>query len=282
MSEGSWTDDILLKLLNIVVYFTFLGSNIYTIAAPHDIYYSGKETYFTPAPWTFLIWTLIHLLLLGTIVYQFTAAGKKVVIDGSLMALCLARCPKCNLRQPLGDAPLRRGLYLRALRQQHCNVANPLANSGQHIYYIVKKHHAPLNTGDEIFVHLPFSLWHGWTTVLVVLTAFEAFGVNAVSETAGVWTKVFVFLALFFLEGTAAAYAFTSVEGDLPASIAIMWSLFGVFAEQKDPFVHWSSLAFAVLSAFCVVKGIWGMYRRFTTTVVLIEDEERGPLLGGR
>lgn len=45
-----------LQLLNIVVYFAFLGSNIYTIAAPHDIYYSGKETYITPAPWAFLIW----------------------------------------------------------------------------------------------------------------------------------------------------------------------------------------------------------------------------------
>lgn len=44
------------QLLNIVVYFAFLGSNIYTIAAPHDIYYSGKETYITPAPWAFLIW----------------------------------------------------------------------------------------------------------------------------------------------------------------------------------------------------------------------------------
>ena len=49
-------------------------------------------------------------------------------------------------------------------------------------------------SGD--FVHLPFSLYHGWTTVLVVLTAFEAFGNNANTEHAGVWTKVFVFLAL--------------------------------------------------------------------------------------
>lgn len=53
-----------------------------------------------------------------------------------------------------------------------------------------------MNTADEIFVHLPFSLWHGWTTVVVVLTAFEAFGINALTEPAGVWTKVSVFLAL--------------------------------------------------------------------------------------
>ncbi|KAF8556932.1 hypothetical protein OG21DRAFT_1475780 [Imleria badia] len=271
MAEGSWTDDILLKLLNIVVYFAFLGSNVYTIAAPHDIYYSGKETYLTPAPWVFLIWTLIHLLLLGTIVYQFTAPGKKVIIDGISWRFAL-----------LGAL---NSIYVNLWASHHYVVAFILAlfvsSTVTHIYYTVKKHHTPLNTGDEIFVHLPFSLWHGWTTVLVVLTAFEAFGANALTETAGVWTKVFVFLALFFLEGTAAAYAFTSVEGDLPASIAITWSLFGIFAHQGDPFVHWTSLAFAILSAFCVAKGIWGLYRRFTVGVVLLADEERAPLIPG-
>jgi hypothetical protein len=82
-----------------------------------------------------------------------------------------------------------------------------------HIYYIVKKYHEPSSAGDELFVHLPFSLYHGsstssiahhvslsyspgWTTVLVVLTGFEAFGTNALVHPAGVWTKVFVFLGL--------------------------------------------------------------------------------------
>jgi hypothetical protein len=31
------------------------------------------------------------------------------------------------------------------------------------------------------------------------MTAFEAFGVNALSHPAGVWTKVFVFLALYVM-----------------------------------------------------------------------------------
>ena len=66
----------------------------------------------------------------------------------------------------------------------------------QHIYYIVKKYHSAVSCGDEIFVHLPFSLWHGWTTVLVILSLFQAFGVDAITHPAGVWTKIFVFLAL--------------------------------------------------------------------------------------
>ncbi|KAH9008773.1 hypothetical protein EDB85DRAFT_1818756, partial [Lactarius pseudohatsudake] len=30
-----------------------------------------------------------------------------------------------------------------------------------HIYYVVKKSHSPTNLMDELFVHLPFSLYHG-------------------------------------------------------------------------------------------------------------------------
>lgn len=75
MSDPSWTDGILLKvgicrflvsarqltcglaqIVNVIVYLLFLGSNVYTVAAPNDIYYTGKETYLTPAPWAFLVW----------------------------------------------------------------------------------------------------------------------------------------------------------------------------------------------------------------------------------
>jgi hypothetical protein len=46
----------LLQIVNVIAYFFFLGSNIYTVASPEGIYYTGKETYITPAPWAFLIW----------------------------------------------------------------------------------------------------------------------------------------------------------------------------------------------------------------------------------
>ena len=52
----TWKDGIFLKVINIIVYVVFLGSNIYTIASPTSIYFNGKETYITPAPWAFLIW----------------------------------------------------------------------------------------------------------------------------------------------------------------------------------------------------------------------------------
>lgn len=59
-----------------------MGSNAYSLTGGAGAYYHGKETYITPAPFAFLIWSVIHLLMLGTIIYQFFDAGKAVIIDG--------------------------------------------------------------------------------------------------------------------------------------------------------------------------------------------------------
>ena len=52
------------------------------------------------------------------------------------------------------------------------------------------------NFSDEIFLHLPISLYHGWTVALVFLSAFETFGVDALTQPAGPWTKASVFFSL--------------------------------------------------------------------------------------
>jgi len=271
MADYSWKDGIFLKIVNVVVYILFLGSNIYT-ASSLEKYFSAPVTYITPAPWAFLIWTVIHFLLLGTVIYQFFPAGKHVIIDG------------ISWRFPL--LAVLNAIYVNLWAAHHYVWAFVfslfVSSAVTHIYYVVKKHHVSQSLADELLVHLPFSLYHGWTTVLVVLTAFEAFGVSAVDHPAGVWTKVLVFLALFFLEGTAATYAFSTPEGDLPASIAIAFSLFAIFAEQTSSgFVHWSALVFAILALLWVIKGFWGLSVKIRGGSLRLEDEERGPLVGG-
>ncbi|KAF7797874.1 hypothetical protein EIP86_009080 [Pleurotus ostreatoroseus] len=269
----SWKDGIFLKIVNVLVYFLFLGSNIYTVAGPSEIYWTGKETYLTPAPWVFLIWSVIHFLLLGTIIYQFTEAGHHSIIEG------------VSWRFPL--LGVLNAIYVNLWASHHYIWAFVFAllvsSTVTHIYYIVKKFHESANTSDEIFVHLPFSLYHGWTTVLVVLSAFTAFGRNALTHDAGIWTKVFVFLALFFLEATAAAYAFSSPEGDLPAGIAIALFLWAVFAHQtSDAFIHWSALAFACLALVWVGKAAIALGLKIARGGSGISlDEERAPLVHG-
>ncbi|CUA71301.1 hypothetical protein RSOLAG22IIIB_09475 [Rhizoctonia solani] len=268
---GDWKDGILLKIANVLVYFAFLGSNIYTVAGPEGAYRSGKETYFTPAPYAFAIWSLIHLLLLGYIIYQFTENGKKTIVDG------------IGWRFPL--LAIVNTVYVNVWTKGHYVIAFIFAlfvsSTVSHIYYVVKKHHSSESLNDELWIHLPFSLYHGWTTVLIIVTAFEAFGVNALTHPAGVFTKVFVFLGLLFLEATAAAYAFQSEEGDIGGAIAITWSLFAIFEHQRSSrFVHWAALAFAIISLFSVLKSLYARTFARRGSGVL-HDEERAPLVAG-
>jgi hypothetical protein len=268
-SETSWKDGLFHKIINVLVYFFFLGSNIYTVAAPGNVYGSARETYVMPAPWVFLIWSLIHLLLLGTIVYQFFPLGKQVIIDGISWRFALL-----GILNAVYVSLWARHYYVLAFI-----FALFVSSAVTHIYYSIKKHHVASSLCEELFVHLPFSLYHGWTTVLVVLTAFEAFGVDAAKHAPGVWTKIFVFLALLFLEATAAGYAFSSKEGDLFASIAIAWALFGIFAHQtSSPFIHWTALVFAVFTLLWVAKGVWGLGTKIHTSrgAIRLDDAEAG------
>jgi len=271
---GEWKQGLALKIVNVVCYLLFLGSNIYIVASPQTFYISSKQTFITPAHWAFLVWSLIHLLLLGTVIYQFiTKHAKEVIIDGIGFRFAL-----------LG---VLNAIYFSVWMSHHYVVAFIFAlfvsATVSQIYYIVKKNHTAESITDELFVHLPFSLYHGWTLVLVILTAFQAFGVDSATQKPGIWTKVFVFLALFFLEATAAAYSFSSPEGDLPAAAVIAWSLWAIFDRQRTSgFVHWSSLVFAILSLIWVIKGAWGLSKKRTGRGALhLSDEESGPLLHG-
>lgn len=87
-----------------------------------------------------------------------------------------------------------------------------------------------------------------------------------------------MFLAFVFLESTAAAYAFASKEGDAAGAAAITWALFAickcpltfclshqlvghllirsVIHQTGSKFIHWSALAFFILSLFAIVKSL--------------------------
>ena len=75
MADSSWKDGLFLKvstfpfphplslisqpsfqIVNLICYFFFLGSSVYSVAAPGGSFYAGKITYITPAAWAYLIW----------------------------------------------------------------------------------------------------------------------------------------------------------------------------------------------------------------------------------
>ena len=131
-----------------------------------------------------------------------------------------------------------------------------------------------------VWIFLPFSLHYGFTNFLIVHSLFEAYGVNAMIRPAGTWTKLFVFIGLFFLEATSAAYAFSSAQGDIVGSSAISWSLFAIYDHQRsNKFIHWSAFAFAIISLFWIVKSLFEYWRGIRNRGIL-RNEEPLPLEG--
>jgi len=273
-NRNHWFTHLPLKIANVIGAIFVMGGNVYTVISPWDVYYTGRETYFTPAAWSFFIWPLIHMLILGTCIYQFSARGKEIILD------------RIGWRLPLLDFLNAMYIYSWTIQEYRYALVFILFSVSvvTQIYQEVKGT-ALRNFSDEIFLHLPFSLYHGWTVGLVFLSAFKAFGVDALTEPAGPWTKTSVFAAFFVLQLVDFAYAYSAVEGDLPGCLAITWFLFAVVVQQskeRSGFVHWSGLGFAILSLCWIMRCVIGLELKFRGRHNRLGiGEETSRLLGG-
>ncbi|KAF8551162.1 hypothetical protein OG21DRAFT_1513135 [Imleria badia] len=225
-----------------------MGWNVYTASrSSWDVYYTGlgdKQTYFTPAPWSFVIWPVIHFLILGGCIYQFSHQGSSIFVD------------QVGWKLPL--LQISNAIYVRS-RSNHryryafiwILVTYMVVNQ---IYRKLSKI-PPRGIRDQLFCHLPFSLYHGWVLGLVFLAGFEAFGVDAITTPAHSGTKI-VLIQLFEW-----VYASPMAEGDLCACLVVSWFLFAITVEQsavRSTFVHWSAHGFTIFSLCWITKCMIG------------------------
>ncbi|GAC92988.1 hypothetical protein PHSY_000548 [Pseudozyma hubeiensis SY62] len=271
----AWNDDLLLKVANIVAYVFFTTGNVYSqlgVGANPVV----QETYLSPERWIYGVWPFIHFLFLGMIVYQFTDAGSTHVVHGigwRFPGLCILNAVYSGLISAQVNAHHDRIYAILAFV-----VMLLIAGTVSHCYRSLKVHHTANNLADTVFVHLPFSLYHGFVVVLLFVTGFEAFGVNAMTHKAGIITKIVVFLSLLFLESTAAGYVWYS-EGDVAGALVISLSLLAIFQHQtSSKFIHWSALAFFIISLIAVLRAVLSIFTSRNRTAVT--DEERAPLVG--
>jgi len=116
------------------------------------MYVAPYDTVPKPNTQAFYVWSLIHLLLLGTMIFQFTARGKEIVVDSIHWRFALL-----GVFNSVYIFFWSRHWYILAF------VLSLLVSATvSQIYYVVKKNHSSKEGwGEEAFVHLPFSLYHG-------------------------------------------------------------------------------------------------------------------------
>lgn len=257
-----------IKILNVIVFIFFFGSNLYSsLGGPSTGYYSQKETYITPAPETFWIWTVINLLFLGFVIFQFFEAGTKATVD-----VVGWRFAAIGILQSIWIHLFVGHHYILAFI-----FAIIVASVVSHVYWDLRS--ASIQSKVELlFVRLPFSLLHAYLVFLLVLNAFTAFGVDKSDHPAGIVTKVLVDIALICLAFTAIGYAFESDKGDMAGALVIALELAGVFARQNHPqSIHWVALFSFILTLFAVLKAL---YFNVRSSRINLTDSERAPLIG--
>nr|CAG8486450.1 10633_t:CDS:2 [Entrophospora candida] len=129
---------------------------------------------------------------------------------------------------------------------------------------------------DTLWIHAPFSLYHAWITFLFMLSLFAAFTPEKTDDDDDkqpkVYLKVLVFFALLTLQIIASNYI-EKFKGDIAGALVIAGALYGIFAAQDDPFIHWTSLFFAICTSIHIVKP-------FVKKYFFGSSAEHAPLLG--
>ncbi|GAA5868629.1 hypothetical protein JCM1840_005517 [Sporobolomyces johnsonii] len=260
-----WNDHLLLKVVNVLAFLFLFSSNTYGALTPHG---KGRETAFTPAGYVFYTWTIIDILLAGFVIWQFFDASHDAIHGvGYRFAL----------------VGVLNSIFIHVFVTRHFIVAFIfallVASSVSTVYYSLAAHYPPKGLADYAFVHLPFSLWHAWSIVTVLISAFALFTHGGHHTHPSVLTRILVCVALAFLAVTSVGYAFRSRKGDVAGALVLAWTEYGIYAYQTDHVIRYFALGSFIVSLAAIVKSLYFSFVANDGAISLGDDSERQPLV---
>ncbi|KAI7853210.1 hypothetical protein BDC45DRAFT_442558 [Circinella umbellata] len=254
------------KVVNVVVYLFFLSTTVYSVVgpAPEDGDASDGQTYITPSFWIEWVWTVIHLLLGAFVIYQWFDNAHQQAIKGVGWHFVIS--------------VLLNAAWLALVKHNHYIIGFVFllltASSVSFVFYNLANNHPAANWYDKLFIHAPFSLWHGWIVFSAVVGLFQAFS-HTSEEGPGVWSRIFVIIGLLFLTFTSVGYVeYKKQKGDITSAFVIALGLLAVFTNQSDNWIRWVAFAGAIISFLYPARPyVFKLVGRDT-------EAENAPLLG--
>ncbi|RIB02235.1 hypothetical protein C2G38_1991577 [Gigaspora rosea] len=202
------------------------------------------STYISPAFFTFFIWAIIHLFLAGFVVYQSFIALDEVLGKG--------------IKWHFVIVSLLNALWLVLLQEDLILISWLLiivATWQITIPYLALKNFSIQDKYENLFIHIPFSLYHAWIFVIALLTTFALFTPykpNDSDRDTPPVVLIFVILGLILME--VAAIVYIEKFNDVAGASIIAWTLFGIAVEQTDLVIHWIALILTVACTLHVFK----------------------------
>lgn len=209
-------------------------------------------TLFTPAGFTFAIWGVIYLLLIGFVVYQARFWNKETPaffqkIGWLFVISCAANAAWLPVFQNL-QIGWAMGIML------------VLLGSLLVIYLRLNVGKAAAFPAERWLVHLPFSVYLGWITVASIANAsilLTHLGWNGEPGGPQVWTVVMIVAATFL--GVWTLFS----RRDFGYALVIVWALFGIYSKRTTDLVS-ADIAVEIASLAGIgLLAVVAVYRLF-------------------
>lgn len=206
---------------------------------------------FTPAGFTFSIWGLIYLLLMGFTIYQIRFFGKPapefLKKIGWLFGLsCLA-----NASWLLAFHHLQIGLSMLIMLV--------LLGSLGGIYLRLNIGKAGASASERWLVHLPFSVYLGWISVATIANAAILLTHLGWGGEPGGGAPLWTIITLAAAVGLGLAAIFT--RQDFAYALVIVWALFGIYSRRiADPVAQDGQVETAALTGIAMI-GLGVIYK---------------------
>lgn len=240
-----------LPFVNVVAFVTVVVMNILSNALPLNGRTAGEisdalPSFFTPAGYTFSIWGLIYLGLLGFTIYQALPAQRDEPWLGQigwLFALSSAANVGWLLAWHYGYYLLSIGLMV-SLLMTLIAIALRLR---------LGKPDPSLSLADRLLVHVPFSLYLGWITVATIANIASVaahLGWDGFGIAGPIWSAIMMLVAV------VVAGLFLYNRRNLAYAGVLVWALFGIRAAYPDErVIAMTALVAAGLVALLALLG---------------------------
>lgn len=243
-----------LPIVNIVALVLVIGVNALSNALPLNGRTAGEisdalPSYFTPAGYTFSIWGLIYIGLVGFIVYQALPAQR-----GRPFLRQIGWWFAAN--SLLNSA----WLFLWHYGYYALSVVVMLAILATLIVIFVRldigRRHESLPVAERLLVHAPFALYLGWITVATIANiasvsahlGWDGFGIEGPTWSAIMMGVAVVLAGLLLFNRRSLAYA-----------SVLVWALFGI--RDAYPEIGVVANTAVIAAAFIIVLALVGYMR---------------------
>lgn len=243
-----------LPVLNIIAFLAVVFVNFLSNALPLNGRTAGEisdalPSYFTPAGYTFSIWGLIYLALLGFVIYQALPAQRGAPFQRQIGPLFVIS----SIANIAWLFAWHYGFYVVSILVMAGLLLSLIAI---YLRLDIGRPHAASNITQKLFVHVPFSLYLGWITVATIANvagvAGGYLGWDGLGLSGPLWSALMMFVAV------AVAGLLLLRRSDPAYAAVLVWALFGIRAAYPGiPLIANSALiAAGVIAVMTLVAWV--------------------------